>query len=144
MQTRVDPSSKLFKKLHSQKQKILLTFFEQRRRGWQHHLEDYPWPPGLGRSVRGGHALRPAQWIRRGFRRTLLRHLGLGSFFRKTSVRALRVFRILKKYDMKKKENCRILMWSHIINVPYSIALRFKEHKLSCTLFESNELISFE
>jgi hypothetical protein len=37
-----------------------------------------------------------------------------------------------------------MLMWSHIINVLYSIVLRFKEDKFSCTLLESNELISFE
>ena len=35
-------------------------------------------------------------------------------------------------------------MQSHIINVEYSIVLRFKEDKFSCTLLESNELISFE
>ncbi len=33
---------------------------------------------------------------------------------------------------------------SHIINVTYSIALRSKEDKCSCTLLESNELSSFE
>jgi hypothetical protein len=37
-----------------------------------------------------------------------------------------------------------MLMWSHIINVAYFIALRFKEDKCSCALLESNELSSFE
>jgi hypothetical protein len=37
-----------------------------------------------------------------------------------------------------------MLMGSDIINVLYSIALRFKGGKLSCTLLESNELIGFE